>query len=206
MRIRQTIVAAALAFVVLGVSAANASPVLVGTTTFGGETFQAWNAGSGGITWNAASSFAASNSLALATLDTAGENSAVYSLVSSLGLFNTVGLGPWIGGIQHSATDPFVWSQTGVAFGSFETSNFNTASSGQPDAAEGYPNAVLFYPNNGKWGDYGAQCGAGLCGAGNVLGFVTEANTAVPEPVTLSLFGAGLAGAAALRRRRKKVA
>jgi hypothetical protein len=28
-------------------------------------------------------------------------------------------------------------------------------------------------------------------------------NTSVPEPITIGLFGAGLAGAAALRRRRK---
>jgi len=33
-----------------------------------------------------------------------------------------------------------------------------------------------------------------------------EANTNVPEPVTLSLFGAGLAGAIAMRRRKKNVA
>jgi hypothetical protein len=39
-----------------------------------------------------------------------------------------------------------------------------------------------------------------------VYGFVTERVQNVPEPITLSLFGAGLAGAAALRRRKKKVA
>lgn len=33
----------------------------------------------------------------------------------------------------------------------------------------------------------------------------TSVTTSVPEPVTISLFGAGIAGAAALRRRRKRV-
>ena len=34
----------------------------------------------------------------------------------------------------------------------------------------------------------------------------TSAATAVPEPFTLSLFGAGFAGAVAMRRRKKKPA
>ena len=38
---------------------------------------------------------------------------------------------------------------------------------------------------------------------GPVIGDVSVTAAAVPEPFTLSLFGAGLAGAAALRRRRK---
>jgi hypothetical protein len=41
-------------------------------------------------------------------------------------------------------------------------------------------------------------------GGNSYLGFSPEEN--VPEPVTLSLFGAGLAGAAAMRRRKKQVA
>ncbi len=34
--------------------------------------------------------------------------------------------------------------------------------------------------------------------------FTTGASASVPEPITLSLFGVGVAGAAALRRRKKK--
>lgn len=64
--------------------------------------------------------------------------------------------------------------------------------------------------NDGIFCTYGA---GGGCNGNADYGFVgtyavTDASTneAVPEPLTLSIFGAGLAGAAALRRRKKKVA
>lgn len=41
------------------------------------------------------------------------------------------------------------------------------------------------------------------CGAPAALGIQLPLESNVPEPLTLSLFGAGLAGAAAMRRRRK---
>jgi hypothetical protein len=45
----------------------------------------------------------------------------------------------------------------------------------------------------------------GCTGTPGITGLAIDTSTrTVPEPVTLSLFGAGLAGAAALRRRRKK--
>ena len=50
----------------------------------------------------------------------------------------------------------------------------------------------------------------GLSGNANIgstlFGFQVSRATAVPEPFTLSLFGAGLAGAIATRRRKKKIA
>jgi len=62
--------------------------------------------------------------------------------------------------------------------------------------------------HNGTFGDTssratnGPQCADDVCASwGLVTGF--NENTAVPEPLTLSLFGAGFAGAAALRRRKK---
>jgi hypothetical protein len=64
------------------------------------------------------------------------------------------------------------------------------------------------YDDNGQYYDLaGADCSAALCGSASDLGtpitFSISQISEVPEPFTLSLFGAGLAGAAALRRRRK---
>jgi len=57
--------------------------------------------------------------------------------------------------------------------------------------------------------DVRAMDGSSAAG-GNDFGItnlsVVAASTPVPEPITLSLFGAGLAGAAVMRRRRKKAA
>jgi len=60
---------------------------------------------------------------------------------------------------------------------------------------------------------YVADSGSTLCGSNNTSWCNPEGNTGnlyikadftkVPEPITLSLFSAGLVGAAALRRRRK---
>jgi len=177
-------------------AAAYAVPVQVGSFSFGGETFQAWSVGAGGTTWTDANSFANSNGETLAILDTASENTAVFNWLSTNHptLWNNIGVGPWIGGIQATSADPFRWVD-----GSTVTNAIWGPS--QPDGNEGYPNALLFYPQDGRWGDYGAQCGAGSCGAGNVLGFVTED---VPEPGTLALFGTALLGFGWFRRREAK--
>jgi hypothetical protein len=60
----------------------------------------------------------------------------------------------------------------------------------------------------GTGGDgIGYQCFFGACGqTGNDFAFTLNGQGTVPEPLTLSLFGAGLTGVAAMRRRKKVLA
>jgi hypothetical protein len=55
-------------------------------------------------------------------------------------------------------------------------------------------------------GGLSAFWGTGDCSNDAIESLIAFAPTHVPEPVTLSLFSAGLAGAAAIRRRRKSKA
>ena len=73
-------------------------------------------------------------------------------------------------------------------------------------------NEAIFFDINSDNGfarvysPFGVQTDTGTVntGFGLVTGFVT--GTSVPEPLTLSLFGAGLVGAFTMRRRRSKSA
>lgn len=62
------------------------------------------------------------------------------------------------------------------------------------NAPDGLDNEASY--EGGVWTLYGADLAFNL----------TSGSAAVPEPFTLSVFGAGLAGAAAMRRRKKRVA
>jgi len=193
---RLTLAASFAAALLVGAGgAASASPILEATASFGGSAYDFYSV-SGGITWTDANSYALGlgGGAHLAILDTSPENSFVAAAIPTTLIHSP--LGPWIGATKASSTDVFKWVN-GAVFAAFENGNFEP---GQPDGAEGYPTAVLFYPTNtGKWGDYGAQCGAGACA--NVLdpvsGFIVERE--VPEPSTialialafLSLFGLG---------------
>ena len=99
-----------------------------------------------------------------------------YSYSASIpALTLTAGTQYWLG-IQDQTTSDFVW-------GWDTTSN----------APDGLENEASF--GAGSWTPFNADLAFNLTSA---------STSAVPEPFTLSLFGAGVVGAAALRRRKKK--
>lgn len=183
-------------------SAATAAPTLSGSTVFGGHTYEVYSSvQDGGITWTDARSFALGLGAGadLASLTSAAEISAVTGISDFSTLFNSAGLGPWVGGTSTSNGVPYAWLDgTSIA----NNANGFVWASGQPDWAEAGAGGVLFYPNSSAFGDYGVSCGAGLCGAGRVNGFVVE-RANVPVPASLALITLGLAGLAAMRRQKQ---
>jgi hypothetical protein len=188
MRKRLTLTASLVAALLVGASgAASAAPILAGSTSNAGSIYEFYSV-QGGISWNSANAYALGlgGGAHLAILDSATENSFVAAAIP-LSLINAP-LGPWIGASKASANASFQWVN-GAVFAAFENGNWG---GGQPDGFEGYPSGVLFFPNaTGKWGDYGAQCGAGACSRLDpVSGFVVE--RAVPEPSTVALIAMAL--------------
>jgi hypothetical protein len=142
--------------------------------------------------------------------------SSVQTLIVDLGLSKTFGsVGFSYSGIDRIPTSLSILTSTdGITFNPLAGPSLTTfpADYGLPII---YTRGLSFPPTSAQFVefDFGADSFGGLCpgcgggsgqGAGIVQLFVNT--QAVPEPMTLCLFGAGFAGMAALRRRKKKAA
>lgn len=141
--------------------------------------------------WTASQAEAESLGGNLVTIDNANENQWV---LSTFGNFDSVDRHLWIGYNDADTEGTFVW-QSG------EIPGFENWAPGQPDSAGGLADedyAFILHPNHpqeGGWVDFqnlSVANGVAIYGVVEVV---------VPEPSALVLFGAGLLGIAALRRR-----
>ncbi len=184
---------------------ANASFVFGPITTFGANSFQPVLAADG-VTWGDANTAANSQTFDgrsghLAVVDSTAVNNYVAGLVSNTSywtnepVINSLGLGPWLGGIENN--DPNIWSWVTAPSTTFTSANFLPAAwcCGQPDGGNPQPQGLLYFAggtltSGNTWGDYPQ---VGVARLGLPTGFVVEFN--VPEPsaiVQLSLLGIAL--------------
>lgn len=219
MKLRFGVFAAVLGAAALAASGASANAILSGTTTTDNAFFayvSSNNATLGtligsGTDWGTSYSVN-SGSLSPGTyfLQIEGINQGGPAGLS--GVFNLSSGGLFLNGTQTLTTDP---SNLAYWLGSYNNSN-----SSATQQAWVQPTGAVYQDTSFPWGNKagtpnwiwasdslsnpgGSPCG--LCTVDFSTQFtVSGSPTAVPEPLTLTLFGAGLAGAVAMRRRKAK--
>lgn len=182
--------AAVLAVVTLTGVQASAS-TLLNTTSYGGHTYELWDASN--ITWQNAKNEAIADGGYLAVLTDSPETSAVYSAFLGSGFF-TANAGQehqaWLGGFTtdpgFTTTNPNAWAWvTGEAWTAFDAGNF---AGGEPNGDSSGLSINRF--GTPQWNDEG----------GTVGGYIVEKNVSDASS-TLALFGGSISVLGALRRK-----
>jgi hypothetical protein len=166
----------------------------------------------GGITWDAAKLDAENRGGYLATLTSAAESTFAFDLTDSSSYWvyetGTSGayLGPWLGGFQPAGSSEPGGDWTWLNSDGLFSATYVNWLGGEPTNGVGSPhglpeNVIQFFNYNTRaatWNDYPASLA-------NPIAYVVEYDampTAVPEPATLLLVGAGAAATAFRKRRR----
>jgi hypothetical protein len=154
-----------------------------------------------GTTWHLAVELSEQRGGYLATITSAEEQAFLHANLPPSGA-------AWIGGSDQDTAGTWSWRtgpETGQVFhveGAAIQPGFSAWAPGEPNnfQGEGFPGGeayLLFrWINTGEWNDFEIRL-SNCC----VSAFVVEYNS-VPEPTTLLLLGAGVAGVAFASRRR----
>lgn len=168
--------------------------VPIATTTYGGHTYELFQAS--GISWADAEAAAVADGGYLAVLTTSGETTSVYDALINNGFFqqtSSTAVEAWLGAtpaVGTSTTDPNNWKWVdGEAWTAFDAGNF---ANGEPN---GDPNSGLAI---NRYGSFAFNDEGGTVG-----GYIVEINSVPDGGLTALLLGVGLIGAVTFRRALK---